>query len=129
MSYIKKATVTLTGSTTAGASAYTTDLNGFLLSIHYIQPATLPLSTKRTIVFGRGSSNDMVLTCNPPSSTNLRYAPRDPIYSSTGSTAAVKIKSTAMMSMIPFANEKLKLCVNACSSAGDNAVFDIYIGG
>lgn len=120
--YLHKHTIAIQASTLAGTNSFSTVLTGLVYCIRYIAGN---LSTARLVQVSRESTVDSILKFNP-STASINYYPRNPIHGTTGNALA----STQFIELFPLCRERLKISVNACSSAGSNqGEITAYISG
>ena len=118
MSYIRKASVTVTPSSVAAASGYTTDVNGLLCRMKYSSTAGTPSTGMKCTVGTEGSSGNKILFFEKLASGSTNYYPRVKVHSA-GSTV---LTSSGLDGLIPMGAEgssdnRIKVNLSAASSA------------
>jgi len=118
--FIKSASVTLTATSGASVSAYTTDVNGLLHTVQYKSTAGIPSSGMKCTVGRQGSSLNSILFFNKMSSGFAEFHPRHAVENS-GSTLPLSASSALAAESIVggqgSSDNRLKVSLSAASSA------------
>jgi hypothetical protein len=124
MSFILKDTITITASTAAATSYYSTAVNAVVHAIACRPPSTKALKAKATLtICSESSLGPPILTVKPSTVRTIWYPRRQ----AHGSTGAVLGSSAAPRVSVALYNERIKVNIPAASSKNSiNGVLDIY---
>lgn len=113
MSYIRKASVTVIPTTLVAGAGYTTDVNGLLYRVQTATTAGIPSTGIKATVGTEGSTLNRILFFEKVSSGSTTLYPRVNVHAA-GSTV---LTSSGLDGLIPIAEGRLRVTVNAASSA------------
>lgn len=123
--YLHKHSINVTATTTGSVSFHSTILTGTLYSVRLVKSTALGLSTARTVVLSRESTDDQIFKMQWPSSSVNRY-PRLPVHGSTGAA----LKSTDFITPFPLCKERIKVNIDqSTASAKISGSLVVYIAG